>query len=714
MLRIDFEFRSGTDIALGLPQYFADRDARPLCLAWRYDGGDAGVWLPEVTPGLAAQLSLEGIDWSATLPDHVVEYVQAGKPVAGWNVMFEWHAWNLHCVPKHGFPRLAVSQLVDTMAEAAAMNLPQSLKKCGEALRMADEYMKSSRGDELIKRLCVPQKEPKVRPEADYGRPASYKAALTRHRTWLEKGGRWLNSDELMLELVQYCEQDVVAEGAIARKLRRLSAIEQHYWEITQTVNQHGVPIDIVGIQNISRIVEREKLRLNRELHRITGGAVDAGSEAAKLRAWVNKNSDLALEDMQAETIEVALRRADLDPDVYRALQIRAQVSQTSTAKLPKMLEVAAADGTLKNMLIYHGASTGRDASRGGVNLQNLSRPSLKDHEIPLAIQVLTSGDYDMAHMLYGDDLMSAVSSCVRGMIKAPEGYEFIDADFSSVENRVGVWLADQMDKVGMFAQGLDEYKTFAASSLFGIPYDEVTKDQRQMSKAAVLGCMFGQGWKGLIDYAAGYGVILTEERAKEIVDAYRTEYKRVKALWYKCGDAAVQAVEQPGVWIKAGSKLELCCHKNFLWMRLPSGRLICWAEPKIQSTKAPWTKSVTVGYDEAGEAIIVEEDVWKDTVTVMQVDSVTKQWRRGKLIGSSIFQSAVQGTARDLLLNAQVNLQAANYAVILRIHDELLNLVRQGWGSVDEVCALMCVKPAWAQGLPLAAEGWRDTRFHK
>jgi DNA polymerase len=714
LLRIDFEFRSGTDIDLGLPQYFADEDAAPLCMAWRYDDGMAGIWIPEVSTEMAEALSDQGFNWSTTLPDHIVEWVTAGRPVAGWNVMFEWHAWNLHCVPDYGFPPLAVGQLIDTMALAAAMNLPQALGKCGPVLGLDSEHLKSPRGKQLIKLLCCPQPEPEVKPLESYARSASYKAAQTRHRTWLARGGRWLNNIELLLELYLYCEQDVVAEQAIAKKLRVLSDWEQAVWIKTQEINLRGVPICAEEITNISEIVEREKLRLNEELARLTGGAVTAGSEAAKLRSWINGRLLCPIDDLTADTVEKTLLRKDLDPVTRRALEIRAEVSQTSTAKMPKMLIVMAPDGTLKNMHIYHGASTGRDASRGGVNLQNLSRPPLKKKEIPLALEILGSGDYDLASMIYGDQLMGAAVSCVRGVIKAPPGWDFIDADFSSVENRVAAWLADQMDKLDMFAQGLDEYKTFAASSLFGIPYEEVTDDQRQMSKAAVLGCMFGQGWKGLIDYAAGYGVEITEDRAKEIVKAYRTEYKRVQTLWYKCADAAVTAVENPGEWVRAGSKIKLMCHKNFLWMKLPSGRLIAWAAPRVEMRKAPWTEQIFIGYADDGTEVFEDKPVYKPTVTVEQTDSMTRQWRREPLIGSSIFQSAVQATARDLLMFAMFTLEDAGYPVVLRIHDELLNLVPQGFGSVEEVCTLMCVKPAWAEGLPLAAEGWRDTRFHK
>ena len=186
-------------------------------------------------------------------------------------------------------------------------------------------------------------------------------------------------------------------------------------------------------------------------------------------------------------------------------------------AKYAKMMEIQR-EGRIRNTLVYHGASTGRWASRGGLNLQNIARPTLEDGQIEVAIP-----------RVFGEGIgtMQELSSLVRSAIVSPEGKTFVDVDFSSIENRVGVYLAGQNDKVELFRKGLDEYKVFASESLYRVPYDQVTKDQRQVSKSAVLGAMFGQGAKGLVKYAEGMGVKLTEAQAKSAVDNYRMSYGR-------------------------------------------------------------------------------------------------------------------------------------------------------------------------------------------
>lgn len=292
---------------------------------------------------------------------------------------------------------------------------------------------------------------------------------------------------------------------------------------------------------------------------------------------------------------------------------------------------------------------------------------------------------------------MSELSSLVRSAIKAPDGQAFVDVDFSSIENRVGVWLAGQRDKVELFRKGLDEYKVFASESLYRVPYEEVTKDMRQVSKSAVLGAMFGQGAKGLVKYAEGMGVKLSEGQAKNAVDSYRMSYARVKELWAMCEGAAIQAVENPGNPFRAGDRLVLKVAKNTLWMQLPSGRLICWQRPELELVTTPW------GQQKLG-------------VTVHSQNTFTRQWSRNQIIGSSIFQSAVQGTARDCLAFAMLNLEKAGYEVINSIHDEVLLLVEEqnGESAMNEVVNIMTTPPPWAPDFPLAAEGWYGKRYRK
>jgi DNA polymerase len=637
---IDFETRSKADLPeVGLDNYANDPSTEVLCIAYGIYPQSVGVFSPQTINSFA--------------PNELIEHVANGGKIAAWNAMFEYAIWNCVCVPKYGWPVLKLEQCIDTMAVAAANNIPQSLDDAGTF--MDAQYQKDPIGKRLIQKLCKPNSK-----------------------------GAFNDDPELMRQLFDYCAQDVRTEMALGAVLRPLEDVEQAVWTLTQRINTRGVPVDPRELQNAVLAVQKAQADIDEECVSLTGCKP---SERAKLLNWLNQYLTEPLEDLTAETVSKMLQRSNLKQPIRRALELRQDGSQTSVAKYAKMLEVQR-EGRIRNTLVYHGASTGRWASRGGLNLQNIARPSLSDEEIERCIPRV----FDQATGSMGE-----LSSLLRSGIKAPDGKTFVDVDFSSIENRVGVWLAGQKDKVEMFRKGLDEYKMFASQSLYRVPYEEVTKDQRQIAKSAVLGCLFGQGAKGLVKYAEGLGVKLTEPQAKNAVDNYRTAYASVKELWGACETAAIQAVQNAGSPFSAGNKIVLKCAKNALWMRLPSGRLICWQRPELELVPTPW------GSEKLG-------------VTVHSQNTYSRQWTRNNLIGSSIFQSAVQGTARDFLAVAMLNLDKAGYEVINSVHDEVLLLVEEqnGESAMADVIRIMTTPPSWAPDFPLAAEGWHGKRYRK
>lgn len=633
---IDFETRSTIDLAeQGLDIYANDTSTEVLCIAFGTTPTDVKVVAPQ-TGGLA-QLLL---------------HVEAGGRIQAWNAMFEYAIWNCVCVPKYGWPQLKLEQCIDSMAIAAANNIPQSLGDAGKFLDANQQ--KDTRGRFLIQKLCKPQRNGLFNEDAD-----------------------------LMQELFLYCMQDVRTEMAIVANLKPLSAVEQDIWTLTQRINLCGVPVDPKELQNAVQACENAQAKLDNELLALTGCKP---SERAKLLAWLNDRG-AKLDDLTEKTVTAKLVDTNLPKHFRRVLELRQEGSQTSVAKYAKMQEIQR-EGRIRNTLVYHGASTGRWASRGGLNLQNIARPSISEDEINEAIPVVFGA---------GVGSMLQLSSLVRSAIVAPPTKTFVDVDFSSIENRVGVWLAGQNDKVELFREGLDEYKVFASTSLYRVPYEDVTKDQRQIAKSAVLGAMFGQGAKGLVKYAEGMGVTINETKAKAAVNSYRNSYSKVKDLWYACEDAAIKAIDTPGITYKVGTKLALWTKKNVLWLKLPSGRHICWQGPQFELVTTPW------GEEKMG-------------VTVHSQSTYTRQWGRNSLIGSSIFQSAVQGTARDFLADATLNITKFGYEVINLIHDEVLLLVDEAGSeaALEDVMKIMTTPPAWASDFPLAAEGWVNKRYKK
>jgi len=645
VLSIDFETRSRVDLKVhGLDVYSSSPTTEIICLAAGFTADDVQVWTPDQVP-----------QW-------VLDHAANKGLIAAWNASFEHHIWN-RVGPRFGWPEIQWEQLIDSMAIAAANNIPQDLDTAGEVMQA--DFQKDKRGKKLIQLLSKPKRD-----------------------------GTFSEDPVIMAEMLEYCKRDVQTEIAIVGKLRKLSPSEQSVWVATQKINQRGVPVNPTELNNIMNVVDHEMSHINEEITRLTGGI--EVSKREQLLNWFRARG-VALTDMQAETIENEAKKTHTDKDVDKVLKLRSEGSKTSVTKFNKMADVQVG-GRIRNGLVYHGASTGRWASRG-INLQNIARPALwmKDQDIADAVQIgLEHGGYLAMKERFGDRVMDACSSIVRNAIKAPEGYTFVDADLSSIENRVASWIAGQNDKVELFRQGLDEYKTFASTSLYKVPYEEVTKDMRQVSKSAVLGCMFGQGAKGLVAYAEGMGVMLDLGQAENAVNAYRLSYAKVKNCWFLMGQAAIDAIKEQGSPFKAG-KVTFKVLKGALWMQLPSGRLICWQSPEVVQEYTPWGKLA-------------------DVVYVTSQNTFTRKWGRNKLIGSSIFQSSVQGTARDFLAEATLELEGKGVSVINLIHDEILSLCRVEDAKQTEelVMKSLTTPPSWAGDFPLAAESWIDTRYRK
>lgn len=111
-------------------------------------------------------------------------------------------------------------------------------------------------------------------------------------------------------------------------------------------------------------------------------------------------------------------------------------------------------------------------------------------------------------------------SDLLRRSIIAQGNSVIVNYDASQIECRVLAYVANQTDVLGVFASGGDVY-SFAASRIYGTPYEEITKGRkssdpeeahkygmmRQYGKTATLACIAGdtevlsnRGWVRMVD----------------------------------------------------------------------------------------------------------------------------------------------------------------------------------------------------------------------
>ena len=303
--------------------------------------------------------------------------------------------------------------------------------------------------------------------------------------------------------------------------------------------------------------------------------------------------------------------------------------------------------------------------------------------------------------MLWGDPMVVA-SRALRSVITAAPGKTLYVGDYKSIEMVAAAWLAGDKAKMDAFAQGLDLYK-IAASQIFKVPYDEVTKDQRQVGKVAELALGYQGGERAFATMAETYGLApLPKEQVIGIKNAWREANSGVVQFWKQIQTAAIDAIQQPGT---ATTYRGIACKvwNGFLCVRLPSGRVLYYYHPEVI------TKIVT-GENDDGTTY-----EWETVgIRFMGVDPMTRQWKHQETWGGRLFENIDQGFCRDLCAHGQLNAEAAGYPVILSVHDEILSETDENFGSVPEFERTICRLPAWAAGIPLQAEAWRGRRYRK
>lgn len=135
--------------------------------------------------------------------------------------------------------------------------------------------------------------------------------------------------------------------------------------------------------------------------------------------------------------------------------------------------------------------------------------------------------------------------SKIRTALRAPDGYKLLIIDSSQVEVRVLAWLAGEERLLNVFRSGEDIYKHFGANDLFHKPIEEITKEERQISKPPVLAAGFGQSGPGLAAYAKRMGVDLSLEMAEKCVRAYREGYPAITGGLFMSRDGYWKRAEQ-------------------------------------------------------------------------------------------------------------------------------------------------------------------------
>jgi DNA polymerase len=669
---IDFETRSAADLRkTGAYRYAQDPSTDVWCLAFQYPGqSEPLLWTPYPLSGFDAEVD------NADAFDALCGLVSdKSTTFRAFNAPFERVIWRHVMAEKYGLPDIELERWTCTAAEVRAMNLPGNLDDSARVLGLVQQ--KDKAGHRLMLQMSKP------RATLDDGRIV------------------WWDDDERKARLFAYCKQDVRTEAGITAAVQRLSDYERQVWLMDQRANDRGVMLDRPLAQAAKALSDGVAKKANQKMEEITDGEVTSVTKLKSLQAWMAEQGR-EVETLRKADVAKLLDDPDLPANIREALELRAETGKSSVKKIEAMLRAVCHDDQLRGLLLYWGAGTGRWAGRL-VQPQNFPARSMHMPEWHNPEDWID----DILHARVDDiefyaPALEVVALQLRSMLRARPGHTLVAADYSAIEARVIAWLCGEEWRMEVFRTHGKIYEA-SASQMFKVPFETIKKGQpnyglRQKGKVAELALGFQGGKNALITMGA-YDMGLDDAELPEIVKLWRAASPAIVMGWKDLETAAKEAVRYKGRVTEAlGGRIRFKFSGGFLWLKLPSGRRLAYCQPKIVEKPAPWDPAKSVYNLEA----------WS-------VNSKTKQWSKRGLYGGLLMENVVQATARDLMADAMLRLEAGGkYLPLLSVHDEIITETTHKVTDAQELETIMSLTPAWAEGCPVTASGWAGLRYRK
>jgi DNA polymerase-1 len=274
-----------------------------------------------------------------------------------------------------------------------------------------------------------------------------------------------------------------------------LDGIEMPLVEVLVDMEWVGIAIDPALFARLSRELSIDLQRLEGEIARAAGGAINLNSPKQlavvlfeKLQLPVLKRTKTG-PSTDADVLE---QLADMGHEVpkllldYRELQ---KLRSTYVDVLPQ--KVHRTTGRIHTSFNQIGAATGR-LSSSEPNLQNIPIRSPRGEEIR------------------------------KGFVPTP-GWKFVVADYSQIELRLMAHLSGDPAFIEAFRKGEDIHRQ-TASLIFGVPIAEVTSEMRARAKTINFGTIYGQG-----AFALSRQLAIPQEEAKSFIAEYFRRFAGVR-----------------------------------------------------------------------------------------------------------------------------------------------------------------------------------------
>lgn len=191
--------------------------------------------------------------------------------------------------------------------------------------------------------------------------------------------------------------------------------------------------------------------------------------------------------------------------------------------------------------------------------------------------------------------------------------------------------------------------------------------------------CGYGMGAAKFQLQLKNFGVEVTLEEAKRIIDTYRATYPNIVRLWATAGDTLKAMLRNAQTAFGRGDLLEVDGANG---IRLPNGLYLKY--PNLRLHEDEKTGKVEVVYDtKKGKAVIPN-----------------------RIYGGKVIENVCQALAR-IVIGEQMLMVAKKYKVVMTVHDAIAIVAPKAEADTAKEYVELCMRmrPSWAMELPLNCE---------
>lgn len=426
-----------------------------------------------------------------------------------------------------------------------------------------------------------------------------------------------------------------VGDLELADRLHEFSLEDLRKWRLEQAyldrcelqlellrMEVRGIPLDKEVVHRLmAEVIPRQKQLIDemRETAREAGVENLNPNSPQQLVNW------LGVPKTDKKFLATVMER-DPQPGIRMLLEYR-EIKKASSTYFEPFLELVGTNGRLTTNLKVTGTRTGR-LSSNTPNMQNVT-------------------------------VRTDLGRRMRTAFVATPGTFLFEADYSSLEPRIGAYFSRDPDSIELFQRGLDYYKPIAAK-MFRMSLEEITEEIRNDSKSTALGVGYGMGGLKL-------AITLKLKHTKLQDGSYEYHHAPV---WHMPKGGELQEVACSEV----DSIYCTCAGKEYItsyFDAIPS------MKPTVDAVISTGRRNDYIRYPISGRIRRVEH--YYNPERKRMEDNSHKLWN-----------AVLQGTGADIMNRAIVAIGKAipesRARMLLTIHDSLACEIPEGPGA-KEVC---------------------------